>query len=323
MPLPELRANWAAAIRASPLDEEGEDWTAYLAEVEREGVSSGRPASSRPPSARVHADRWTVEDRLDYALYAKAIAEFIRHPDATPPMVISVQAPWGQGKTSLMRMVQASLDSDHPDLLGSKLSSTAGLASELTFETLKDALGGEVPLGEIEAPSIRTVWFNAWKYQSSEQIWAGLAHAILAQLPDRLSRKDRELFWLHLQRSRIDPAAVREDIYRATLEQFLPALAGKALLALGALIVVGLALLAGGPGVVGVGVAGAGTIGTAWLIARAWSKATKQALQRPLEGAYLRYVRQPDYSGRLGICTSSKKTWLTLYAYWRLHATRS
>jgi hypothetical protein len=293
--LPELQAQWRASILSRPLDDPRENWVKLL----------GEHVAISPPTARVHADRWTIKDRLDYALYAKAIAEFIRHPDAEPPMVISVQAPWGQGKTSLMRMVQNDLDPGHPDLVHADDGRRPGLAVEqssaLTFKTLRSSLGGDVPIGEdIKPGSIRTVWFNAWKYQSSEQIWAGLAHAILAQLPARLSVKDRELFWLRLQRRRIDPAAVRNDIHRAALERFLPKLVGLTLLGLGALVVLGLALLAGGLGAAGVGVAGAGVIGTLWRAWQAWAAATADALQRPLEGAYLRYVRQPDYSGHLG-----------------------
>jgi KAP family P-loop domain/TIR domain len=295
----QLRLGWHAAIARMPRVESGEGWEAILREQQLPLVES--PSA---PSAHVHADKWTTEDSLDYALYAKAIAEFITHKSAKPPMVISVQAPWGQGKTSLMRMVQKNLDPEHPDLVAASARREASVAlekpSELTFKDLRKWLGGKAKIEEVKPNSIRTVWFNAWKYQSSEQTWAGLAHAILAQLPARLSRKDRELFWLRLQRRRIDPSAVREDIHRAALERFLPQLVRWPLLAVGGLFVVGIALLAHGLGVVGAGVAGTSTIGSAWLAWQAWTKATDQALKRPLEGAYLRYVRQPDYSGNLG-----------------------
>ena len=108
--LSELREHWRASIVGRWPDESSAAWDEILAEpppADRE--------TRTPPTARVHADRWTTDDRLDYALYAKAIAEFIRYPDAKPPMVISVQAP-GARKTSLMRMVQHDLDPDHLDL---------------------------------------------------------------------------------------------------------------------------------------------------------------------------------------------------------------
>jgi KAP family P-loop domain len=297
--LDEVREEWRPSIARKWPDESQEGWDEILL-----GERSDDGLGTAPPSARVHADTWTTEDRLNYALYAKAIAEFICHEDAKPPMVISVQAPWGQGKTSLMRMVQRHLDPDHPDLRDPKSQNgKSGIVeppSALTFGDLRQSLDGTVEVSETKPAQIRTVWFNAWKYQSSEQIWAGLAHAILSQLPARLEPKDRELFWLRLQLRRIDPSAVRADIYRAALERFLPRLAGLVVLALGILVVAGLALVAGGLGALGVGVAGTGVLGIAGAARRAWAAATKDVLRRPLEGAYQRYVQQPDYTGKLG-----------------------
>jgi hypothetical protein len=295
----EIREQWRESIALTWPSESQEGWDEILFRPAADGGAAGAP-----PSARVHADRWTTEDRLDYALYAKAIAEFIRHPDAKPPMVISVQAPWGQGKTSLMRMVQSDLDPHHPDLGDPEPDEAEEEmekpASKVTFGDLRRSLDGAMEMSETKPSDIRTVWFNAWKYQNSEQIWAGLAHAILAQLPARLSRKDRELFWLRLQLRRIDPTAVRNDIHRAALERFLPRLAGWAMLLLGIVVVAGLTALAGGLDALGAGVAGAGVLGTAAVARAAWTTATKEVLKRPLEGAYIRYIQQPDYAGKLG-----------------------
>jgi hypothetical protein len=79
--LAEVRAAWRASIAQTWPAESADGWDEILREP-----GPDEAATTAPPSARVHADRWTVEDRLDYALYAKAIAEFIRHPDAKPPM---------------------------------------------------------------------------------------------------------------------------------------------------------------------------------------------------------------------------------------------
>jgi hypothetical protein len=284
--LHELVEVWRRSIARSRRDEQ---WDEILAAL----------LTGAPPSARVHADQWTVHDRLDYALYAKAIAEFIQHPDATPPMVISVQGPWGQGKTSLMRMVQRHLDPGHPDLKTTKAVRDEP-PTELTFGELESSLAGQLTSPTDQPGGIRTVWFNAWKYQSSEQIWAGLAHSILSQLPARLLPKERELFWLRLQLRRIDPSAVRRDIYRATLERFLPRLASWISLVFGVVLVAGLAFLAGGLDVLGTAVAGGGVLAAAGAALRAWTAARKEVLKRPLEGAYQRWVRQPDYESRLG-----------------------
>jgi Cdc6-like AAA superfamily ATPase len=62
------------------------------------------------PDSRIARDFWTADDTLGYGQYADAIASFIRHQETRPPLTIGVKAPWGAGKTSLMRMVQERLD---------------------------------------------------------------------------------------------------------------------------------------------------------------------------------------------------------------------
>jgi hypothetical protein len=49
-----------------------------------------------------------------------------------------------------------------------------------------------------------TVWFNAWKYQSTEQVWAGLADSIVTQVAARMDPVERELFFLELNLRRQD-----------------------------------------------------------------------------------------------------------------------
>jgi len=62
------------------------------------------------PEPTIARDFWTLRDRLSYAHYADAIAEFLRHKQTLPPLTIGLKAPWGAGKTSLMRMLQNNLD---------------------------------------------------------------------------------------------------------------------------------------------------------------------------------------------------------------------
>jgi KAP family P-loop domain/TIR domain len=257
------------------------------------------PTLSAPPSARVHDDGWTVDDELDHALYARALTEFIRHPDTRPPLVIGIQGPWGQGKTSLMRMIQQRLDPGHPDLR-KKRDGIPDLRqegpSELTYEDLRSTLDGDLDLDrdEVQPAEARSVWFNAWKYQSSESLWAGLAHSILSQLPARLSARERELFWLKLQLRRVDGAAVRRDIQRAAVEWLIPRLIGTLAVAL----VVAAALVVFGADAL-VGLLGGSATG-ALLACLSWARARSQSLGRRLEGSYLRYVSQPDYDGKVG-----------------------
>ena len=64
-----------------------------------------------------------------------------------------------------------------------------------------------------------TVWFNAWKYQSSDQVWAGLAHAIISQIEQRMTVTERERFWASLNVKRLDLGEIRRRIHMAFLER--------------------------------------------------------------------------------------------------------
>ena len=191
------------------------------------------------PATRLSSDRWTTDDRLGYRGYARAMRHFLLHPSSRPPLSISIQAPWGAGKTSLMRMLQQELDPEavraaraggwkalYANQTGDPDRSPIGLGSFLKI------IGGEDIEGQIngsskflgEKPQRYTVWFNAWKYESGDQLWAGLATAIIDQFTSRMDAYNREKFLLCLQASRIDPAKVRTQIYELAFHETLTGL---------------------------------------------------------------------------------------------------
>ncbi|UQU64473.1 P-loop NTPase fold protein [Couchioplanes caeruleus] len=204
------------------------------------------------PEMPITRDFWTADDTLGYAPYADAIAAFVRHRGTRPPLTIGVTAPWGAGKTSLMRMVQERLDprADRerwkPTSL--RLSEEARRALvpparaadrpvtnrellQRTTEPSIDADDVDPRRLDVQPPHAErlpdaewrpTVWFNPWMYQSGEQIWAGLAYEIITQVTDRLAPADRERFWLALNLRRVDRQALRRRIYRQLVERFLP-----------------------------------------------------------------------------------------------------
>jgi hypothetical protein len=195
-------------------------------------------ASARPGTA-VTSDAWTSRDDLESELYADAIATFIGDGRTRAPLTIGIKAPWGGGKTSLMKMIQRRLDpAADPGSPGADASAPTHPAENhlKVFKFLRDTWGRtqEQAAAELEpdhpikpgtpasGPERITVWFNAWKYQSSEQLWAGLAHAIVSQLERRMSPLQRERFWASLQVRRIHPGALRRLIYRALVTRLLP-----------------------------------------------------------------------------------------------------
>lgn len=214
----------------------------------------------------LHSDSWAEEDLLGYELYASAIKQMIVSPGrrTRPPLTIAVLAPWGQGKTTLMRYIERAFAEVRQNGrtertgdagAGSKWNATgavdpAAAASAASGSTpgsersepatrrrsrsrrkrrdqspnrrlkVRDLLDlGRVELG-LRPVAYPTVWFNPWKYQSSEQIWAGMAHAVVGQLVEYLSPADRERFWFKLNLRRVDVGKIRSTVHRRIISLF-------------------------------------------------------------------------------------------------------
>ncbi len=90
------------------------------------------------------SDQPADQDQLNFAPYAKTLADIIADPGTRTPLTIGVFGGWGQGKTSLMRMVQRRLD---------------------------ETLDGDFP--------VRAVWFNAWLYSQQPALWRALISQVL------------------------------------------------------------------------------------------------------------------------------------------------
>lgn len=248
-----------------------------------------------PVSPHLHSDKWTLDDQLGYSLYAKSMIEFIRHKQTDPPLTIGILAPWGQGKSTLMHMIE--------DQLQQGKVNTASEASKPARSTFRDFLTW-LDSPDLIAPqklSFPTVWFNAWKFQSSAQVWAGMAHCIISELVKQLpTQVDRERFWLALQAERLDFNAIRRDIHRAVFEKVLPTMArwllSFVLIASAVLVIASVSL--GNQ----LGLWGGVSLPLLALINRVlvWRKSKKELFDKPLEGKFAEYVRQPDYEGKMG-----------------------
>ncbi len=238
----------------------------------------------------VSRDTWTIDDKLGYALYARAITESILKGDTEPPLTIGIQAPWGQGKTSLMRMIQEELDPGAPHR--EEVASAPADIRTAINTTYRQLLawtkpGGAQKEGMIatQAGQVPTIWFNPLYYRETSQVWAGMAHVILHQLVARLEPAEREKFWFRLQQSRINVDAIRHDVHRWVLTRFIPA--GVVLLC-GALALLAHDLFR--------------SLGV-WLSASAGVFAvfryfqTQKSIGRPFE----QYVTEPNYRSELGL----------------------
>jgi hypothetical protein len=138
-----------------------------------EEKSEAEPEAIRYEIAiRALADRPSDIDLLRFSDYADALADFIKNENTNKPLTIAIDAPWGMGKTTLMRMIKKRL--------------------------------GQQEVKTKKRDFCPTVWFNAWKYDQEESLWAALVLEILAEARKRLSIWERCWFWLSLNWKRFD-----------------------------------------------------------------------------------------------------------------------
>jgi hypothetical protein len=228
----------------------------------------------------------------------------------------------GRGKTSLMRMLRKRIDPLSPD--GEDPVPGAAAKGEIERPTNGDVLnqlhepaearnlladrptqdrpsptqGPDQP-GKPRRSGLPSIWFNAWIYQSSRQLWAGLAVAIINGVASRMSFIERERFWLTLQIRRVDGAALRRRLYRELTQRVLPKAAALLIVSLVALVVWALHSTLKLPTAATVA---AGSLFFAPLLAipvTAW-QARRKFLEESLTSAFSDLIREPDYTTEAG-----------------------
>jgi lysozyme family protein len=279
-------------------------------------------------------DVWTLNDKLGYRLYAQAIAIPILEGRTKPPITIAIQAPWGHGKTSLMRMIQQQFDPQAVKMENEQtdvVKEDGWTAPQYTLQGFQEKFKAvlkklqsfwlkgdqsvkkneaEANFGdfftwlkektrvtnmlEIKGDEIPTIWFNPLYYQEKEQVWAGMAHCMLTQLTARFKTKRKR-----------EEFWLRLQMHRlnttAILRDF------KRML-LEDFIPRGLMY---GFAALGLGIIGALSSANALfslslfsapllVAATHFNKFFTDAKTKPLHGKFEKYVSEPNYSDRLG-----------------------
>lgn len=256
---------------------------------------------------RLESDQWAPKDLLGYEVYAEVLANMIFDQHTEPPLAIGVIAPWGHGKTTLMHYIRRRLE-EGPEEIPQKASQKEMPAQALSWwqrslwprhrqmkarlQATEDWQGLHFEQKTFTWP---IVWFNPWQYQSSEQIWAGMAHALIRQLAQRLKPPEKEAFYFLLHLRRVDQQAIRQDIYRSVLLRLVPNLL---ILLLSA--VVYFALITTAPALQDLTIVALS--GTPALLAianglRGFWKATHEEADEK----YNQYFQQPEYTEKLGM----------------------
>ena len=124
----------------------------------------------------------------------------------TGPSVVTVEGPWGTGKTTVLRLVEAQIAADPESPESHRDMSVAAARKILRRGTPS---GGSA--STVVVPGYRgalTAWFNPGVYQSSQQVWAGLARSIIDAAEPVLYPVETagiaHRYWLNRNAQRID-----------------------------------------------------------------------------------------------------------------------
>jgi len=252
--------------------------------------------------AALSGDQAADVDRLGVAPLADGLARLLMLPQ-TRPLTVGVQAPWGWGKSSFVAFVRDALirlapvnSNESPELVeleaidrllaGPERSQEPDASIATTRRDQGQRRQELLALLERRAHAdVICVSFNAWRYEGSEQVWAGLARTITASLEAALSRPAR-------LRSRLAYAIRRRRL------EFWVGFVAPVVLALVAAAVAGLLGFAdagdelfGWTGWLGALVPVASVLLIAWRFL--------QVIQ-PVSARVAGYVQGPDYAAHMG-----------------------
>lgn len=163
----------------------------------------------------MHSDLYATVDLLNYETYAAIIARLITSDLSKPPFNISILAPWGKGKTTLMRFIQNKINPKISDL-AIKEKPVSSIMTLMSWLKTPDKI-----LSDLKKLDHPVIWFNAWKFQKSEQVWSGLADEVIRQLSTQLSSVDQERFWFKLNLKRIDRDKIKRELLFKSIQKLL------------------------------------------------------------------------------------------------------
>ncbi len=182
------------------------------------------------------SDQVAAKDSLGFEPYVKAIAEFLTNPQTKPPLTLSVEGEWGSGKSSFMKQLQGEIKEKSQKQLKENLT---GIEKSIRrfllqiFYVLPQNLELYNPLLRflwlllVIVPSRillfmfdsilsllfkglkwllprfirqpRTVWFNAWRHDKAEALWAAFALEFIRQISNIRGIADIfPILWGHL-----------------------------------------------------------------------------------------------------------------------------
>src|SRR6476646_9357548 len=193
-------------------------------------VSGGSFGSPIRVASTLLQDQPADADLLAREALTRTVVDAFAADGTAAPVVVGIHAPWGQGKSSLLRQIQARLD---PEL--AQASSRAGrepayelrtrdghsvdrgrITSAWAWKRLQQRIQeDQLPYQMVPVDGVRkaiTVWFNPWMYENPDQVWAGLTQEITQSIMARLPEGQRRRLFFDLNLKRTGPEAMRRQI---------------------------------------------------------------------------------------------------------------
>lgn len=214
-------------------------------------------------ATRALADTPSEVDLLGFSDYAEALADFIKNEKTSKPLTIGIDAPWGMGKTTLMHMIR----------------------NQMVQQATK------------HKRSFPVVWFNAWKYDREESLWAALVLEILTQVRKQFNVWQQAWFWVELNWKRFDWGRLLQSVLKSLAYVLGIGLLGAvglgtALLGMGTTLQEAIQRLGQYTRIVG----GLGVITALY----ATGKEAFDRIAGPFDLKISQYVREPHYEERVG-----------------------
>ncbi|MCP5104253.1 MAG: hypothetical protein GY950_12775, partial [bacterium] len=211
------------------------------------------PTKSKFKTPSFLSDSAAAEDKLGVLDLASGMAKLVLHKETKPPLVIGIHGPWGKGKSTFMQLID----------------------QQLAKEAAQDVV---------------TVTFNAWQFEDSKQIWAGLAHVVSKKLESMMNPWYK--FWMPIVHS--FQKRKRELIINSGF-LLLTVIVTVLIFIANPTILTGLDNKSEAVKLVKLVVAGGTPLLGFWILA---SKIKK--LFQPINKKLMEYIRMPDYKDQMG-----------------------
>ncbi len=163
--VPDVEAKFLAGVQTAIWEDDADAWRTLCARKWTEAELAAereRAAPALPVRSTSVSDAPARVDSLGFAPYVQALAHFLTHRNTVPPLTLSVEGEWGSGKSSFMLQLES-------EIRGLDAGGETRAAGTPWWRRLPPVFR---PFRE---PGALTVWFNPWRHDKEEALWAAFA----------------------------------------------------------------------------------------------------------------------------------------------------